>query len=267
MYELFKILEYATPDFRTELLDQLDENMAQRLVDKTIAAGRSIGTLHLAMRELGESDAELLAQLERTIGAVQILRLIVANGTVFELFKILEYATPDFRTELLDQVDENTVHRLLDKTIAAGRNIESLHFTLGQLARTNHRGRFEELVGTSGWWRLVIGVGTLSGLSHLSEAMSNGFRRRMISASSTMAPADWHQILSRGLFFNACTFAIGEIASYPEASRAAFQAALEQTADHLAAKASWFDLNSSPPQRIPAWGRFFVRLCGRELPP
>jgi hypothetical protein len=247
VFELLMIMRHATPAFRTALLDQVNENTARHLVDRTIAAGRSIGTLHLAMREVGETDPDLLGRLEQAVGAVQFLRMIAANGTVFELFRTMEYATPAFRTALLDQLNEATICHLADKTIAVGRSIESLHYTLRQLARTDHRGRLEELVGTSGWWRLVIGAGTLKALSELTEAMSDDSRRRMIGASSALTDADWCQILSRGLFFNACTFAAGEIAGYPETSRASFQKALEQTAHYLAAKASWFDVNSSRP--------------------
>jgi hypothetical protein len=122
VFELFMILKHATPDFRKELLDHFDESTAAALVDKTIAAGRSVGTLNLALRELGETDQAQLGRLEQAIGVGRFLRLIIANGTVFELFMILKHATPDFRKELLDQFDESTAAALVDKTIAAGRS-------------------------------------------------------------------------------------------------------------------------------------------------
>jgi len=82
--ELFGILRRATPVFRKALLDALDEVAVAALVDKTIADGRSIGTLNLAMRELGDADPAVLDRLERAIGAGRFLRLIAANGTMFE---------------------------------------------------------------------------------------------------------------------------------------------------------------------------------------
>jgi hypothetical protein len=90
------------------------------------------------MRELGEADEELgadkrvLGRLEQAIGAERFLRLIAANGTVFELFKVLENATPTFREALLRQLDDATAGKLVDQAIAARRSI-------GTLARISHR--------------------------------------------------------------------------------------------------------------------------------
>jgi len=248
LFELFMILKHTTPTFPEELLGQLDDATAGALVDKTIAAGRSIGTLHLAMRELGEADEALLGRLEETIGAGRFLRLIASNGTLFELFRIIEYATPTFREALLGQLDDASVGQLVDKTIAAGRSIESFHYTLRQLARTPVlRERLEELLGIEGWCRLITGTGTLNSLSQLSRAMSDDFRTQLIGMSSTLSPGDWCGIIARGLFRNACIFATEDLASYPATSQLAFRAALAQMAAPLAAKASWFDLNPSRP--------------------
>jgi hypothetical protein len=242
------IMQRATPAFRTELLDLLDEATVRDLVDKTIAAGRSIGTLDLAMREMGDADPALLGRLEQIIGAGCFLRLIVANGTLFELFGIMKHATPAFRTELLDRLDEATARDLVHKTIAAGRLIGSFHFTLRQLARIpTERRRLEQLLGTDGWWRLVIGAGTLNSLDQITDAMSDDFRSHFISTSSALADADWRQILSRGQFRNACTFTTEKIGAYPAGSHAAFRMALGQTAHSLAAEATWSDLSGSRP--------------------
>jgi hypothetical protein len=81
----------------------------------------------------GPLPPDLLGRLEQAIGAVHFLRLIAANGTVFELFRILQYATPAFRTALLDQLKEATALQLVDKTIAAGRSIGTLHLAMREL--------------------------------------------------------------------------------------------------------------------------------------
>jgi len=159
LIELFRILQYASPAFREELLEKLDAAAASALVDKTIAAGRSIGTLHLDMRKLAGSAPDLLKRLEQAIGAGSFLRLTAANGTLFELFRILEYATVAFRGELLEKLDAATTSSLVDKTIAASRSIESLHHILRQHSKPlNQRERLEALIGTEGWWRLLKGV-------------------------------------------------------------------------------------------------------------
>ena len=252
LFELFKILQYATPTFREALLDRLEETGAEALLDKTIAAGRSIGTLHLTIRELGDTDRPLLERLERAIGAERFLHLITTNGTLFELFKILQYATPTFREALLDRLEETGAEALLDKTIAAGRSIESLHHTFWQLRQCpGQRKRLEELLGVDSWWRLFIGVGTLNSLIQTSRAMSEKFRGLLIKASIGLNIADWQSIISRGLYLNACTFTNEELAGYPESSRIAFQEALSETALPLVAKASWYDLNPSRPPDSP----------------
>src|SRR2546428_2170786 len=104
LVDLFKAMENATPGFRTDLLEHLNSERVAALLDRTIAGGRSIGTLGLAMRELGETDSELLARLERAIGAPGFLRVIVANGTLVDLFGVMQRATPRFRTVLLEQI-------------------------------------------------------------------------------------------------------------------------------------------------------------------
>jgi hypothetical protein len=248
LIELFGILKHASSTFREMLLDRLDEPAAAALVDKTIATGRSIGTLELAMRELGEADPGLLGRLEEAIGAARFLCLIVANGTLIELFGILKHASSTFREMLLDRLDEPAAAALVDKTIAAGRSIESFHYTLRALRPTPAlKKKLEEQIGIGGWWRLISGVGTLNGLSRITQAMSDGFLRQFVAASPRLSVPDWQAIVGRGLFLNACTFVSENLGAYPEASRTAFREALSQTASPLAARATWFDLNPSKP--------------------
>ena len=252
LFELFRIMEYATPAFREALMDRLDPDGAAALVDKTIAAGRSVGTLPLAMRELSETDPALLGRLEQAIGAQQFLRLIAANGTLIDLFGILERATSAFRKALVDRLDPDGATVLVDKTIAAGRSIESLHHTLRQLSKIPAQlERLEDLIGVHGWWRLFVGVGTLNSISQNTQVMSDVFRERIINASSDLGVPEWQGIIARGLFLNACTFVTDKLATYPAASRTAFCEALRQAAGPLAAEASWFDINPSHPPASP----------------
>ncbi|HUS11437.1 MAG TPA: hypothetical protein VMZ30_13300, partial [Pyrinomonadaceae bacterium] len=134
--ELFMVLKNATSGFRTALLEQLTAEQAEALIDKTIATGRSIGTLNLATRELGETDPDLLIRLENVIGAPGFLRLIHANGTVFELFMVVKHATPRFRTALLEQLTAEQAEALIDKTIGTGRSIGTLHLAMRELGET-----------------------------------------------------------------------------------------------------------------------------------
>ena len=252
LYELFNILQHTTPTFCAALLNLLDKAKTGLLVDKTIAAGRSIGTIHLTLRELGNTNKDLLGRLEKIIGAERFLRLIAANGTLLELLQILQYTTPTFRDVLLGLLDKASVGELIDKTIAEGRSIESIHHSLRQLRQQPGQLEwFEELLGLDGWWRLFIGVGTLNSVIQTTHEMSVEFRRALVEASSDLSIADWRGIIESGLFLNTCTFSSEELAVYPEPSRIVFQEALRETAAPLAAKATWFDLNPSRPPTDP----------------
>ena len=243
---LFKVLERATPEFRPALLAQLNAAQAERLLNKTISTGRSIGTLHLAMRELNNSDSALLAGLEQAIGAPGWMRLIDANGTLLTLFKVLECATPEFRPALLAQLDAQGADALVSQTICAGRAIESLDKSMGVVTRNPAlRQQLERCLGAKAWWRLVLGVGTLYSLQQLSQLMSEALRQEMAAAAAHLTTADWRALLTRGQLRNACAFISQALPDYPPAAQAAFVAALADAAEALAQQASWFDLNLS----------------------
>lgn len=248
LFDLFKILEYSTQTFRNLLIDRLDRTITSALIDRAIANGRSVGTLHLTLRELGETDRKLLAQLEQIVGSADFLRLIAANGTLFELFSTLEYTTPSFRSALIADLDGTTVANLLERTLASGRSVESLHFALRVVGRTPpQRERLELLVGVDGWWRIVTEVGTLNTLSRFLGAMSDDTRRHFVAASSRVNQEQWRAILGRGLFLNACLFATHDLSRFPVDTQKWFQDSLRQVAGSLALKATWFDLSPSRP--------------------
>ena len=252
LFELFRVLQYANPEFRTALLDQFTFQQAEVLIDKTIAAGRSIGTLDFTMRELQSNDPQVLARLEQAIGARGFLRLILANGTLFELFQVLRRATTGFRSALLDQLNTEQAATLVDKTIAKAQRIEHFHFTLRRVAsKLNHLTMLEELIGIEGWWKLVIACGTLNSLSQITHEMSSDFRARIITEASNLSEQDWSRIIARGLFLSACNFVTNDLPTYPTEARAAFHVALKMTAIPLAERASWFDINPSrPPEEL-----------------
>ena len=138
IFELFTILQHTTPGFAAGLIDALDGATVSDLVDKTIAAERSIGTLHLALRELDDrrmpDGRSQLEALQGLFGGAPTLKLVRARGTFFELFRILQYTTPGFAAGLIDALDAATVFDLVDKTIAAERSIGTLNFTFRELA-------------------------------------------------------------------------------------------------------------------------------------
>jgi hypothetical protein len=246
LFELFMVLKHASPSFRTALLAALDEPTAAALVDRTIAAGRSIGTLNFTLRELADKDHEALEALESRIGAARFLGLIVANGTLFELFMGLKRASPSFRTALLAALDEPTADDLVDKTIAANRSIETLGFTLRALApKPEQRRRLETVVGGDTWWRLMTGVGTFHSLMDLLQSMSPEGRRDLIASAPAVSREGWQAMIRRGWFSDAAEFLAGPLSDFDAEVQSAFTAAVESSADDLAAASTWRGLRSA----------------------
>ena len=246
LFELFTVVRYSSPALRAELLDQFSSHESEALIDKTISTGRSIGTLDLTLRELGDSTPQMLARLESAVGARGFLRLILANGTLAEFIRVLHRSSSALRTALLDQFTAEQAATLVDKTIAKAQRIETFHFGLQNFAR-NLDHRLEELIGVVGWWKLLVNCGSLNSLSQITHAMSSDFRQQLITAAANLTVLEWSRMIERGFFRNACDFATKELLNYSTVARDAFRVALEMTAMPLAERASWIDLNSSHP--------------------
>src|SRR5258708_4198 len=137
LLELFRMLQYVTLDFAQTINSVLDEEAVEELCGKTINAGRSLGSLHLALRELRTTDETLLKSLEQKIGAERLLHLIRANGTLLELFRMLQYVTLDFARAIITALDEEAVEELCSKTINTGRSIGTLNLALRELRTTD----------------------------------------------------------------------------------------------------------------------------------
>jgi hypothetical protein len=252
LVDLFKVLEHVSPSFRTDLLELVDEPTAAALVDRTIATSRSIGTVNLTLRELGQLDASSptgetpLEALESRIGAGAFLRLIVANGTLFELFRVLQNVSPSFRTALLLALDESTAARLVDKTIAAQQSIETLGFTLRALARKPEQRRLlETVISPGGWWRLLVGAGTLHSLMDFLENMSPEGRRDLISNAVSVGREGWRALICRSYFNNAVDFLAGPLRNFDDDTETVFSATMESVTEQLAAAATWRELSTA----------------------
>jgi hypothetical protein len=249
LIDLFRFIEHSTPTFRKELLDRFTPTMADILINKMIDTKHSIGTLDFSIKELRKSDSELLGQLEQTIGAPGLLRLILANGTLVELFRVLQHSIPEFRKKLLYHITPSNAAVLIEKTISQLVRIESFHYTFKALATDGDQlSRLEQVLGIKGFWRLFIAVGSLNSVSKITRSMTEYFRAKVIAAATDLSVKDWCDIIARGLFLNACEFIKEDLATYPADARNAFSLALKGTASLLTANAKWFDLNPSRPQ-------------------
>jgi capsular polysaccharide biosynthesis protein len=256
IFELFMILEYTTPEFAAALIDALDEDAVADLIDKTIKAGRSIGTLNLALRELGgrpmpDGDGRTQLQaLQGLIGGAPLLRLIRERGTIFELFKILEYTTPEFSAGLIGALNAAAVADLIDKTIKAERSTGTLNYTLRELSGRFMRegdGRtqlqaLQELLNERGFWRLAEGAGDLNDLAYLLEDLSSEFRKRALTPDYAPDAPRWVSLMRRGNYFCLARFAKDSLRHLPPVALNAFADAARAEAPELVELSSWAEI-------------------------
>jgi hypothetical protein len=209
VFELFMCIKTSSLFITAEVIEALDDLTLDTLTERTIATGRSIGTLDLALRELKETDADLLENLEKKIGARRYLNLIVRAGTVFELFRTLQHSSLAMANELVETLDEKTVNDLIQKTIAARRSIGTLSFTLREFKLTDSSilNKLERKIGVQRWWKLILANGKINVLAPLMQSMDEPFRREMVQASRQLTTEEWEGLLLRGDFSDLTTFA------------------------------------------------------------
>ncbi len=253
LVELLKVLEHSTSGFAAELLRGFNREGVAELLERTIREERSIGTLHLALRDLGkrplpgEADRTQLHLFEETLGGTAMARLIAARGTLFELLKVLQYSTSDFAAELLRAFNREGVAELLERTIREERSIGTLDFALRDLGKRQLPGEadrtqlqlFEETLGVAGFWRLVLGTGNLNHLAFILDALSPAFRIRLLSAEHAPSSDGWKTLASAGSIYDQARFAHDSLALLPNETARRFQKAIEATAATIAETSSW----------------------------
>lgn len=208
IFELFRVIQYSSLPMAEKLIVALDDALLDRLVTQTISLGRSIGTLNFALRELKQNDEALLTRLEEKIGAARLLRLIAANGSIIELFGVIQDASLPMAEMLIAALDDPLLDQLLEQTISSGRSIGSLHWTLGYLKRANSMllRRLEEKISEVRWWRLVYSFGSISILVELLPAMDKSFRQRFERAATGLSFEEWQKLLLQRDFYELCYF-------------------------------------------------------------
>jgi hypothetical protein len=182
VYELFGVLQYGTPEFGAELIKHLDQPTVRHLVRKTIASRRSVGTLGFTLRHLYQTDKALLKQLEKTIGPKYFLDLFVSNGTIVDFLRLLQFGTLELVSQLLDELDEPMVERLVTRTIASGRSFGTVGLTLRRLDELD-KGllrRLEAAIGPERYHQFLTG-GSLHDLCSVLTNTSPEFVKRLLA--------------------------------------------------------------------------------------
>ena len=196
VFELFGMLQHSTAGFAEKILDALRPDRVRMLVQRTVDEGRSIGTLGLALRELGKrplADASHRTQLhllEDQLGAENVLELLDAHGTVFELFKLLENSTAGFAEKILDALRPDRVRTFVQRTVDEGRSIGTLGLALRELGKrpladASHRTQLhllEDQLGAENVLELLDARGTVSELFRMLQNSTAGFAEKLLDA-------------------------------------------------------------------------------------
>ncbi|MDD5269077.1 MAG: ATP-binding protein [Methylococcales bacterium] len=183
VFELFRFAQDLNTETARELIALLSDDQVRKLVDKTIASTRSIGTLDLALFELRKTAPDVGLALEQAIGAAQLLKLIESNGTVFELFKFAEHLNPKTARELIALLNEDGVRKLVDKTIASGRSIGTLDLALFGLSKTSPDVglALEQAIGAAQLLNLIESNGTVLELFKFAQHLNPETARELIA--------------------------------------------------------------------------------------
>ena len=184
IFELFKILEHSSPKAAHELIDALDDPDLDTLVERTITTGRSVGTLNLALRELKNSDPSLLEDLENKMGPHRLLRLLQANGTIFELFMVLRHSSGKAAQALIHTLDDPGLDTLVERTITTGRSIGTLDLALRELKNSDPSllEALENKMGAHRLLRLLQANGTIFEFFKILEHSSHRAAQALIHA-------------------------------------------------------------------------------------
>ena len=247
IFELLMLIKYSSLSMAARLIEALDDEMLESLIAKTITTGRSIGTIHLMLRDLKEANIDLLEKLESKIGAQRYLHLIVSAGTIFELFRAIQDSSPSMSLKMIRALDDKTIKALIEETITSGRSIGTLPFTLRQLKifEPDELNRLERLIGVDGWWKLILANGKINVLASLMKYMDTPFRQEMVRASLRITTAQWESLLLRGDLSDLTVFVrVGEGYS-PKMFTNALIKRLSQSFEKLIGSADWSALNAS----------------------
>ncbi len=246
IFELFRVIQYSTLTMAEEIIDKLDDATLDILIAKTISSGRSIGTLHLSLRELKDTDEALLQKLEQKIGAEHYLDLVSQAGTIFELFRVIQYSTLTMAEEIIDKLDDAALDILIAKTISSGRSIGTLSLALRELKKGNQilLGKLERKVDVQRWWRLIQENGTLRILGQIMQYMSTSFRKVMTQAASPdLSVSQWHELLLRGDFEDLAYFIQCSSRYFSRQLNKDFLDRLRPASETLVQNESWKSLN------------------------
>ncbi|HLG12931.1 MAG TPA: hypothetical protein VJH03_00185 [Blastocatellia bacterium] len=182
--ELFRVIQYSSLPMAAKLIAALEDPLLDQLVEQTISSGRSIGTINFTLRELKQNAEALLTRLEEKIGAARFLRLIVANGSIPELFRVIQYSSLPMAEKLIAALDDPLLDQLVERTISSRRSIGSICWTLRELKHSSEAllTQLEEIISAARLLRLIAASGSISELFGVIQCSSLPMAEKLIAA-------------------------------------------------------------------------------------
>ena len=182
--ELIGFIQYSTDEMGNALIDTVTEEWAANIIRKTIREERSIGTIGLGLRELGEKG--LLEKLEKKIGVANYFNLIGKNGTFIELIRFIEYSNTEMAYALIDTVTEEWATNIIWKTIHEGRSIGTINLGLRELKEKGLLEKLEKKIGAANYLNLIENNGTFIELNRFMQYSTNDMMNMLIERLSAV---------------------------------------------------------------------------------
>ena len=244
--DLYKMLERSSIIRAYMLIKAISSNDVDNLVDKT---NRSIGTLNLALRDLSKKEVEidgkvlnLREELEKKVTAKHLHQLITNNGTIIELFRLLQYSSINRAAELIRSLTVVEIVELVEKT---NPSIESIYFTFRYLNRLQLLDVLLELFLPQTMARLIMKTGTLNTLMKISEQLPERYLCEFRLIMSQYTKMEWRELVFRGMPGSFTEFLLRDIQHYPKKVRDYLENIINVDGKSFLDKKSWFELNAA----------------------
>lgn len=223
------------------------------LINRTIDQQKSIGILDLVLRDLRTKkvnyknrETNLLIMLEQHITVHHIRRLILNNGTTFELFRFLSHSSYSRSIELINVINHEDIEELIEQTIKQNRSIESIH--LAFLTIRKHKNLLENILGLLSsdlFAKLIIKAGTFNSLTQITNVLPVKYANEIREVISRFPVEDWKNFVLRGVVGNLTRFISSDINKYPVSVQNILENIVQDAGYEYLMGSSWYELNTA----------------------
>ncbi len=243
-----KVLEHTSVDFAGRLIQALDPLTVAALLQHTRDRQGSVGTLGLALRELGRRDPEQkqLRELEDKIGADALLGLLRERADLSAFLHVLHHTSVDFAGRLIRALDRATMAQFIDRTIVLGSSLGTIAFTIRYLRYhlPECADRLDSMIGPDNLWRLFVANGDLNDLSPLLPALGRPLRDAFISLEQG-SECRWRDLTARSNFYAICRFTRDCFLELPEIAGCRLTQAIKASVAGSLQRTPWSTFASS----------------------